>query len=107
MYVSFATPDTKHWWIGVVEAPTLEALGDAEVRTAFAGDEQTAVKDPIVQRPRGCLARLGLLPPARPPGRGGPHELRPTPPAPTAWRGTGTAPCSRAATASGTRAARG
>ena len=49
MYVSCATPDTKHWWVGVLDAPTLEALGDAEVRTAFAGDEATAVKDPVVR----------------------------------------------------------
>lgn len=49
LYVSCATPNTKHWWVGVLDAPTLEALGDAEVRTAFAGDEQTAVKDPVVR----------------------------------------------------------
>jgi hypothetical protein len=49
MYVSCATPDTKHWWVGVLDAPTLEALGEAEVRTAFAGDEATAVKDPVVR----------------------------------------------------------
>ena len=53
-----------------------KALGEAEIRTAFAGDAQTAVKDPIVRVARRRLARLGLLPPARPPGRGGPHELR-------------------------------
>jgi hypothetical protein len=49
MYVGCATPGTKHWWIAVLEAPELEALGDAEVRNAFAGDERTAVKDPIVR----------------------------------------------------------
>ncbi len=48
MYVSLATPNTKHWWIGVVTAPTLEALASAPVETAFAGDRDTAVKDPIV-----------------------------------------------------------
>jgi hypothetical protein len=48
MYVSLATPNTKHWWIGVVTAPTLEGLASAPVETAFAGDRDTAVKDPIV-----------------------------------------------------------
>src|SRR5688500_9811677 len=50
MYLGCATPNTKHWWIAVLEADRLEALGEAEVRTAFAGDELTAVKDPIVRR---------------------------------------------------------
>jgi hypothetical protein len=49
MYVSCATPGTKHWWIGVLDAPALEALGSAELRSAFGGDEVTAVKDPIVR----------------------------------------------------------
>jgi hypothetical protein len=49
MYVSLATPGTKHWWIGVVTADTLEGLATAEVQTAFAGDVHTAVKDPIVR----------------------------------------------------------
>jgi hypothetical protein len=49
MYVSCATPGTKHWWIGVLDAGTLEGLASAELRIAFAGDEQTAVKDPIVR----------------------------------------------------------
>jgi hypothetical protein len=49
MYVSCATPGTKHWWIGMLSATSLEGLADAEVRTAFAGDAQTAVKDPIVR----------------------------------------------------------
>jgi hypothetical protein len=49
MYVSCATPGTKHWWIGVVASDTLEGLAETEVRTAFAGDAVTAVKDPIVR----------------------------------------------------------
>jgi len=50
LWASCATPGTKHWWIAVLEAPTLEALADAEIRTAFAGDETTAVKDPVIRR---------------------------------------------------------
>ena len=54
MYVSCATPDTKHWWIGVARgADARSGWPTAEVRTAFAGDEQTAVKDPIVRRADG------------------------------------------------------
>ena len=49
MYVSLATPNTKHWWIGVVTAATLEALPGAPVEQAFTGDRDTAVKDPIVK----------------------------------------------------------
>ena len=50
MYVSLATPGTKHWWIGVVDAPHARRRSPtAEVRTAFAGDVHTAVKDPIVR----------------------------------------------------------
>src|SRR5687767_7885793 len=49
MYVSCATPASKHWWIGAVEAPDLDRLAGAEVRTVFPGDERTAVKDPVVR----------------------------------------------------------
>ena len=69
----------------------------AEVRTAFAGDVHTAVKDPIVRLRRRRLAGVDLLPPARPPGRGGPHEQRLRDERRRPGRGTGTAPCSRAA----------
>jgi hypothetical protein len=50
LYVCCATPDSRHWWIGVLDAADLEGLADAEIRTAFAGDERTGVKDPIVRR---------------------------------------------------------
>jgi hypothetical protein len=50
LWASCATPDTKHWYIAVLEAPTLEALADAEISVAFAGDARTAVKDPIIRR---------------------------------------------------------
>ena len=50
LWASCATPNTKHWYIAVMEAPTLEALADAEITVAFAGDADTAVKDPIIRR---------------------------------------------------------
>ncbi len=59
MYVSCATPHTKHWWIGVLDAPTLDGLAVAPVRTAFAGDAQTAVKDPIVRAASTASGRPG------------------------------------------------
>ena len=36
LWASCATPNTKHWYIAVMEAPTLEALADAEITVAFA-----------------------------------------------------------------------
>ena len=53
LYVCCATPKTKHWWIGVLEADDLEGLAEAEVRTAFAGDDRTGVKDPVIRRADG------------------------------------------------------
>ena len=50
MYVCLATPGTKHWWIGAVEADDLEGLAGADVRTAFPGDEAIGVKDPVIWR---------------------------------------------------------
>jgi hypothetical protein len=53
LYISCATPDSKHWWIGLLEAGEPEGLADADVRTAFAGDPRTGVKDPVVRRAGG------------------------------------------------------
>ncbi|WP_405804524.1 hypothetical protein OG729_04865 [Streptomyces sp. NBC_00210] len=49
LYVSCATPGTKHWWIGVVEAGDPEGLAEAEMRPVFEGDKETAVKDPVIR----------------------------------------------------------
>lgn len=50
LFLSLATPGSRHWWVGALDAETLEELADAEVHPAFPGDEETAVKDPIVRR---------------------------------------------------------
>ncbi|MEW1955565.1 hypothetical protein [Terrabacter sp. NPDC080008] len=50
LYVSCATPGSKHWRIDVLEAGDPAGLQSAEPRTAFAGDTQTGVKDPVVRR---------------------------------------------------------
>lgn len=49
LYVSCATPETKHWWIGVVEAASPEGLAEADVRPVFEGDARTGVKDPVIR----------------------------------------------------------
>jgi hypothetical protein len=53
LYVCCATPNSKHWWIGALEAEDLEGLVSAETRTVFAGDETVGVKDPIVRHADG------------------------------------------------------
>jgi hypothetical protein len=45
-----AQAPSKHWWIDVLEADDPADLATAEARTVFPGDEQTGVKDPLVQR---------------------------------------------------------
>ncbi|MET0188790.1 MAG: hypothetical protein ABW212_07325 [Pseudonocardia sediminis] len=48
LYVSCATPGTKHWWVDVLEADTPEQLADATARTVLPGDDLHAVKDPVI-----------------------------------------------------------
>jgi hypothetical protein len=50
LYVSCATPRSKHWRIDAVEADDPAGLPDAEIQSVFPGDEVTAAKDPVVQR---------------------------------------------------------
>lgn len=54
LYLSCATPNSKHWWIEAVEAATVEDLPYGERTIVLPGDDTVAVKDPvIVQRPDG------------------------------------------------------
>ena len=51
VYVCSASPaPSKHWWIDVLEADDPADFATADARTVFPGDEQTGVKDPLVQR---------------------------------------------------------
>lgn len=50
IYLSCATPGSKHWWVEAVTAPTLEGLADGERQVVFAGDDQVGVKDPVIVR---------------------------------------------------------
>ena len=49
LYACSATPNSKHWWIDVLEADEPEGFADAEPRAAFPGDEHFGVKDPVVR----------------------------------------------------------
>jgi hypothetical protein len=49
LWVCGATPQSRHWWTGLLQAETLEGLADAELAPAFPGDEATGVKDPLVR----------------------------------------------------------
>src|SRR5437660_479624 len=44
LYVSCATPGSKHWWIALLEAADPEELQGAEIGVGFGGDEHTGVK---------------------------------------------------------------
>src|SRR4051794_5163898 len=48
LYVSAATPGTKHWRVDLLEADTPERLATAPARTVLAGDETAGVKDPVL-----------------------------------------------------------
>jgi len=48
LYVSAATPGTKHWRVDLLEADTPEGLATAPARTVLAGDETAGVKDPVL-----------------------------------------------------------
>ena len=48
LYISAATPGTKHWRVDLLEAATPEALATAPARTVLAGDETIGVKDPVL-----------------------------------------------------------
>jgi hypothetical protein len=48
LYLSCATWDSKHWWVDSLTAATPEQLPDAEHRLVLAGDDSTAVKDPVI-----------------------------------------------------------
>ncbi|GGF44433.1 hypothetical protein GCM10011519_17900 [Marmoricola endophyticus] len=50
LYLSCATPGSKHWWVDSLTAPTPEALPTGERRIVLPGSASVAVKDPVVRR---------------------------------------------------------
>ncbi|WP_344147658.1 hypothetical protein [Nocardioides koreensis] len=53
LYLSCATPGSKHWWVDSLTAATPAGLPAGERATVHAGDAHTGVKDPVVQRRDG------------------------------------------------------
>jgi hypothetical protein len=49
LYLSCATPGTKHWRVDLLEAGTVEGLATATPRTVLPGSAEVAVKDPVVR----------------------------------------------------------
>ncbi|MEO6512260.1 MAG: hypothetical protein ABIO16_14775 [Nocardioides sp.] len=50
LYLSCATPDSKHWWVDSLTAPTVEGLPAGRQQVVLPGDDHTAVKDPVITR---------------------------------------------------------
>lgn len=48
LYLSCATPGSKHWWIESVDADRPEDLAGGVRHTVIPGSDQEAVKDPVV-----------------------------------------------------------
>jgi hypothetical protein len=49
LYVSCATPGTKHWRVDLLEADTVAGLATAVPRTVLPGSRAAAVKDPVLR----------------------------------------------------------
>jgi hypothetical protein len=49
LYLSCATPDSKHWWVDSLTAPSPGTIATGERRIVLAGDRHTAVKDPVIR----------------------------------------------------------
>jgi len=52
LYVSAATPGTKHWRVDLLEADTPAGLAAASPRTVLAGDDTIGIKDPVLHHDR-------------------------------------------------------
>ena len=50
LYLSCATPNSKHWWIDALDAERPEELSFGDRHVVLAGDDQWAVKDPVIIR---------------------------------------------------------
>jgi hypothetical protein len=50
LYLSCATPGSKHWWIEAVDAPEVAGLPGGRRVVCLPGDEREAVKDPVVEK---------------------------------------------------------
>lgn len=48
LYMSCATPNSAHWWVDAIDAPSPKEFDPAKRVSVMAGDDLTAVKDPVV-----------------------------------------------------------
>ena len=48
LYVSCATPGSKHWWIEAIDADDLANLPRGQRQVVLAGSRDVAIKDPVV-----------------------------------------------------------
>ncbi len=48
LYLSCATPDSKHWWVEALDADAPEDLPTGARTVVLPGDDRVAVKDPVV-----------------------------------------------------------
>jgi hypothetical protein len=48
LYLSCATPGSKHWWVDSLTARTVEGLAAGHQQVVLPGDEHTGVKDPVI-----------------------------------------------------------
>jgi hypothetical protein len=49
LYVSCATPQSKHWRVDLLEADTVDGLATATPRTVLPGSATAGVKDPVIR----------------------------------------------------------
>jgi hypothetical protein len=49
VYISCSTPNSKHWWIESLDADEIADLPAGKRTVVLPGDDQTAVKDPVVR----------------------------------------------------------
>jgi hypothetical protein len=49
LYVSCATPGSKHWRVGLIEAPAPDAFDPVKSVVVLSGDDGSAVKDPVIR----------------------------------------------------------
>lgn len=50
LYISCATPGSKHWRVDLLEAPRVQELARATPTTVLPGDAGVGVKDPVIRR---------------------------------------------------------
>jgi hypothetical protein len=99
LYLSCATPGTKHWRIDVVEAAEPAGLAGAEPRTVLPGDELLAVKDPVIRSTaEGWHAWICCHPLDRPGAEDRMHTRFATSPDGVTWSWQGVALSGRAGT---------